>query len=408
MPSPDDTVLPAAPLSGIRVLDLATFIAAPFSAAILGEFGAEVIKIEQPGSGDPMRSFGSRTARGDTLNWLNEGRNKKSVTLDLRQPEGAALFRRLVAGADIVCENFRPGTLEKWGLGYEVLKADNPGLILLQVSGFGQDGPYRNLPGFARIAHAVGGLSYLAGEPGGRPVVPGSTSLADYISGLYGVIGILLALRHRDRTGEGQAVDVALYESIFRVLDEIAPAYAMFGRVREPMGPAAPNVCPHSHYATGDGKWVAIACTSDKMFERLARVMGQPELAHPDRWGRAGRRLAAAAEVDATVERWTRSLTLAEVLAAAHAGEVPCGPLNTIADIFSDPQFLARGVLETHEVPGVGPVVVPGPLPRLSATPGRIANLGVPLGADNRAILGGELGLGPDELAELERKGVIS
>ncbi|MEQ9812073.1 MAG: CoA transferase [Azospirillaceae bacterium] len=395
------------PLSGIRVLDVATFIAAPFTAAILSEFGAEVIKVEQPGAGDPMRRFGSVTANGDTLNWLNEGRNKKSVTLDLRQAKGAALFRRLAAKCDVVCENFRPGTMARWGLGYDVLKADNPGLILLQVTGFGQDGPYRDLPGFARIAHAVGGLSHLAGEPDGRPVVPGSTSLADYISGLYGVIGIMMALRHRERTGEGQAVDVALYESIFRVLDEIAPAHAMFGTVRQPMGPAAPNVCPHSHYPTRDGKWVAIACTNDKMFERLARVMERPDLAAPDSWGPVARRLAEAGRVDAVVGEWTASLTLEEALTRLRAGQVPAGPLNTIADIFADPHFAAREMLRTLAVPGVGPVTVPAPLPHLSATPGRIAHLGGPLGGANEEVYQGLLGLPAGELEALKSEGVI-
>lgn len=395
------------PLEGLRVLDVATFIAAPFSAAILAEFGADVIKVEQPGSGDPMRSFGSRTANGDTLNWLNEGRNKRSVTLDLRSERGADLFKALVRGADVVCENFRPGTMERWGLGYDVLSAQNPGLILLQVSGFGQTGPYRSLPGFARIAHAVGGLSYLAGEPDGRPVVPGSTSLADYISGLYGVIGIMMALKHRDRTGEGQVIDVALYESIFRVLDEIAPAYEMFGKVRRPMGPAAPNVCPHSHYRTADDKWVAIACTSDKMFARLANVMGQPELAAPESWGTADRRVAEASRVDAVVEEWTRGHPLAEALERLHDGEVPAGPLNTIEDIFADPHFRERGVLEQIEVPDIGPVTVPGPLPRLSASPGRVEHLGPTLGADNEAIFCGELGLSTDALRALRRDGVI-
>jgi crotonobetainyl-CoA:carnitine CoA-transferase CaiB-like acyl-CoA transferase len=405
---PDDQPPPASrPLEGLKVIDLATFIAAPFTAATLGEFGADVIKVEQPGSGDPMRVFGSMTSNGDTLNWLNEGRNKRSVTLDLRHPKGAVLFRQLAAKTDVVCENFRPGTLDKWGLGYPVLSANNRGLILLQVSGFGQTGPYRTLPGFARIAHAVGGLSYLAAEPGGRPIVPGSTSLADYISGLYGVIGVMLALKHRDQTGEGQVIDVALYESIFRVLDEIAPAYAMFGKVRQPMGSAAPNVCPHSHYRTADDNWVAIACTSDKMFERLARVMGQPELASPEKWGKASARTADNKAVDATVEAWTKSLALAEILKLAHAGEVPCGPINSIEDIFKDPQFIARNVLETVEVPELGPVTVPAPLPRLSRSPGKIDHLGTPLGSANEDIYCGLLGLSTDELRILAAEGVI-
>lgn len=406
MADPQNKASPPRPLDGIRVIDTATFIAAPFTAAIMGEYGADVIKVEQPRGGDPMRSFGSMTTNGNTLNWLNEGRNKRSVTLDLHTDKGAELFRRLAALSDVVCENFRPGTLERWGLGYDRLSADNAGLILLRVSGFGQDGPYKDLPGFARIAHAVGGLSYLAAEPGGRPIVPGSTSLADYISGLYGVIGVMMALRQREASGTGQVVDVALYESIFRVLDEIAPAYAMFGTVRQPMGSAAPNVCPHNHYKTRDGKWVAIACTSDKMFERLARVMGKPELAD-GRWAKARDRMADAEEVDAEVEAWTGRYTLAEVLERARDGEVPCGPINSIEDIFSDPQFAAREVLRTVEVPGLGPVTVPGPLPRLSATPGRIEGLGPPLGSANEEVFCGMLGLSTDDLRTLSAEGVV-
>lgn len=395
------------PLAGLRVLDVATFIAAPFSAAILSEFGAEVIKVEHPDGGDPMRRFGSVTSTGDTLNWLNEGRNKRSVTLNLKTAKGAELFRKLASKCDVICENFRPGTLERWGLGYDSLRTENPGLILMQVSGFGQDGPYKNYPGFARIAHGVAGLSYLAAEPGGRPIVPGSTSLADYISGLYGVIGIMMALQHRQATGRGQIVDVALSESVFRVLDEIAPAFKMFGTVRQPMGSAAPNVCPHSHYRTGDGKWIAIACTSDKMFERLAVVMGQPELAKPERWGAVGSRLAEADAVDATVEAWTRSLSLDAALTAARQGDVPCGPINTIEDIFRDPQFLAREVLQTVETPELGDVTVPAPLPRLSETPGRISSLGPKLGANNEDIWCGLLGLTRQELQDLQSEGVV-
>ena len=230
------------PLSGVRVLDVATFIAAPYCTAILGEFGAEVIKVEQPGSGDPFRRFGTPTGRADsTLAWLSEGRNKRSVTLNLRHREGADLFRRLVAKSDVVCENFRPGTLEKWGVGWETLSARNPGLIMLRISGYGQTGPYKDRPGFARIAHAVGGLSNLAGMPGETPVTPGSTSLADYMSGLYGAVGVLLALRHRDRTGRGQYIDIGLYEAVFRMLDEMAPVYGRTGKVRDREGAGTAN-----------------------------------------------------------------------------------------------------------------------------------------------------------------------
>ncbi|MBN9276024.1 MAG: CoA transferase, partial [Hyphomicrobium sp.] len=257
---------------------MATMVAAPYCASILGEFGAEVIKLEIPGIGDPWRRFGTMTATGSTLNWLNEARNKKSITLDLRKPEGNALVKRLIEKCDVVIENFRPGTFEKWGLGPAVLKKLKPELIFVRVSAYGQDGPYRDRPGYARVAHGFGGLTYLAGEPGRPPVVPGSTSLADYITGTYAAIGALMALIARNRYGIGQAVDVGLYEGIFRMLDETASVYAKTGEVRERMGADTVNAVPHSHYETKDGRWVALACSSDKMFERLATVMGQPEL----------------------------------------------------------------------------------------------------------------------------------
>lgn len=394
------------PLSGIRVIDAATFIAAPYTATLLSEFGAEVIKVEQPGVGDPIRRFGTPSARPDsTLMWLSEGRNKRSVTLNLRDDRGAALFKRLAAGADVVCENFRPGTMERWGLGWEDLRAVNPALVMLRVSGYGQDGPYRDRPGFARIGHAVGGLSHLSGLPGGVPVTPGSTSLGDYLTGLYGAVGVLVALRHRDKTGRGQTIDAALYESVFRVLDEIAPAYAQDGKVRGPEGVGTVNVCPHGHFPTGDGKWVAIACTTDRMFERLTRAMGRPDLweSYP---GNADR-LAARGTVDKLVSAWTGSLSSAEVMDACLAQEVPCGPLNDIADIFADAQFKARGMLHRVVEDAVGEVTVPAVIPKLSETPGRIGGLGPALGDANDDVYGGLLGLSADEIAALKADGVI-
>ena len=396
------------PLSGMRVLDVATFIAAPYCTAILGEFGAEVIKVEQPGSGDPFRRFGTPTGRADsTLAWLSEGRNKRSVTLNLRHPEGADLFRRLVAKSDVVCENFRPGTLEKWGVGWETLSGLNPGLIMLRVSGYGQTGPYKDRPGFARIAHAVGGLSNLAGMPGETPVTPGSTSLADYMSGLYGAVGVLLALRHRDRTGRGQYIDIGLYESVFRMLDEMAPVYGRTGKVRGREGAGTANACPHGHFQTKDDRWVAIACTTDKMFGRLAEAMGKPELASAGRYGEQSRRLANRDAVDRLVCRWVGSMSLAEVMEICLAHEVPSGPLNTIADIFADPHFKARGNLVTIDDPEVGEVVVPSVIPRLSETPGRIAHLGPALGDANEDVLGNLLGLSGEEIARLRDAKVI-
>ena len=396
------------PLSGVRVLDVATFIAAPYCTAILGEFGAEVIKVEQPGSGDPFRRFGTPTGRADsTLAWLSEGRNKRSVTLNLRHREGADLFRRLVAKSDVVCENFRPGTLEKWGVGWETLSALNPGLIMLRISGYGQTGPYKDRPGFARVAHAVGGLSNLAGMPGETPVTPGSTSLADYMSGLYGAVGVLLALRHRDRTGRGQYIDIGLYEAVFRMLDEMAPVYGRTGKVRGREGAGTANACPHGHFQTRDDRWVAIACTTDKMFGRLAEAMGKPELASAGRYGQQSRRLANRDAVDRLVGRWVGSMSLDEVMEICLAHEVPSGPLNTIADIFADPHFKARGNLVTIDDPEVGEVVVPSVIPRLSETPGRIAHLGPALGDANEDVLGNLLGLSGEEMARLRDAKVI-
>ena len=395
------------PLEGIRVLDAATFLAGPFCSSIMGEFGAEVIKIEQPGVGDPLRKFGTMTKSGETLVHLSESRNKKSITLDFRKPKGVELLKKLVEKSDVMVENFRTGTLEKWGIGYEELSKINPGLVMLRVTGYGQTGPKAKEPGFARIAHAFSGLSYLAGEPGGPPLMPGSTSLADYLAGTYGAVGVLMALRHRDLTGEGQYIDIGLFEPIFRFLDEIAPAYAMNGFVRERMGADTVNVVPHSHYPTADGKYIAIACTSDKMFTRLASVMGQPELAEEDRYGPVSARLDGREEVNRIVAAWTSGLPRDEALDRLRAGEVPSGPIYNIAEIFEDAQFAARGVLTKVMDERVGEVVVPGVMPRLSKTPGRISHLGPPLAAHNQEIYSGLLGLSPEELEALRTEGVI-
>ncbi|MEK9723344.1 MAG: CaiB/BaiF CoA-transferase family protein [Rhodospirillaceae bacterium] len=393
-------------MDSIRVLDTATFVAAPYAASILGEFGAEVIKVENPDGGDPWRRFGTATAKPDmSLSWLSEARNKKSITLNLRAPEGAELFKRLVADTDVITENFRPGTLEKWGLGWEVLSAVNPGLILLRVTGYGQTGPYKDRPGFARIGHAVGGLTYLSGRPGEIPVTPGSTSLGDYMSGMYGAIGILVALRHRDATGQGQVVDMALYESVFRALDEIVPRYALEGHVREPEGTGTVNACPHGHFPTGDGKFMAIACTTSKMFERLCAAMERPDLWTA--YGDQATRLANRKKVIAEVEAWTGSMSRDAVMEKCIANDVPSGPINSIADIFADPHFKAREDIVTIPVPGIGEVPVPAPLPKLSATPGEIRALGPELGNANKEVYQDRLGLRDDEIAALKDTGVI-
>ena len=395
------------PLEGIRVLDIATFVAAPFCGTIMAEFGAEVIKIEQPGDGDSLRRFGTMTEAGDTLVWLSEARNKESVTLDLRTPEGAAVFRDLVAKSDVVLENFRPGTLERWGLGYDELAKINPRLVMLRVSAYGQTGPMRDKPGFARIAHAFSGLAYLSGEPGRAPVVPGSTSLADYMSGLYGAVGVLIALRHVERTGEGQTIDIGLYESIFRVLDELAPAFGRTGYCRQRMGPDTVNIVPHSNYETKDGAWVALACSNDRMWERLCNAMGRPELADDPRYAKPKARDDHRAEVNGIVSDWVRGLDSADVLAACEAAEAPASKLLSIADIFADPQYAARGNLQTLDDPRVGVLTLPGPMPRMSRTPPELRTAGPALGSANSSVLGGLLGIEADTLADFARRGII-
>ena len=395
------------PLADIRVLDVATFIAAPFCGTILAEFGAEVLKIEQPQVGDPLRGFGTQSPCGDSYVWLSEARNKTSVTLDLRQPEGAELFRKLVAQSDVVLENFRPGTMERWGLGYEALSAINPKLVVLSVSAYGQTGPMREEPGFARIAHAFSGLAYLAGEPGRQPVTPGSTSLADYMSGLFGAVGVLVALRHAEATGRGQWVDIALYESIFRILDELAPTYAALGFQRERMGADTVNVVPHSHYETADGHWVAIACSNDRMWVRLASAMGRPELANDPLHATTAVRNARRPAVNALVAGWVAGLPLAEVLARMQAVEAPCSKLYSIADIFADPQYAARENILRHEDPRVGPLAVPAPVPRMSETPPLFHSAGPALGEGNGRVFGDLLGLTAEAMAALKSRGVI-
>lgn len=398
---------PPGALEGVRVLDLATFIAAPFAATTLAEFGADVVKVELPGIGDPARHFGTMTECGDSLVFLSEARNKRSITVDLRTSRGAEIIRGLVSRFDIVCENFQPGTLEEWGLGYDDLREINPALIMLRISAYGQSGPYRNRPGFGRIANAFGGISYLAGDPAGPPVTPGSATLADYLSGLYGALGILVALRHRDRTGEGQMIDLGLYEPVFRILDEVAPAYGRSGFVRERMGAGTVNVCPHSHYPTADGHWVAIACTNDKMFARLAALMGRSELAGDGPFGTIAARLADRSSVDALVADWSGQLTRAALLGVCEEAQVPCGSVHSIADIFADPQFAARENIIRFADERAGEVALANVVPRLSRTPGSIRSLAPGLGLHTDSILKDELDMTDAEIAELRTIGAI-
>lgn len=395
------------PLDGLKVIDVSSFLAGPFCSTQLAEFGADVIKIEMPKIGDALRRFGSITPEGDSLPWLSECRNKKSATLDLRTPEGAELLKALVKDADVLVENFQPGTLEKWGLGWDVMKEVNPRLIMVRISGYGQTGPYSPRPGFGRIGNAFGGLSYLAGYPDRPPVTPGSATIPDYLAGLYGALGVLLCIQALQKTGKGQYIDIGLYEPIFRILDEIAPSYHMRGYVRERMGPGTVNVVPHSHYPTKDDKWIAIACTSDKIFERLAQAMGRPEVAGEGKWGKVKDRCDDREAVDTFVSDWTSQHTRDELISICEEFQVPCGPVYSIDEIFEDPQYKARDNIVYMKDSHGREHAVPNVVPRLSETPGGIKSLGPSLGEHNDEVFRNRLGLSPERIEELKQKGVI-
>ncbi len=395
------------PLDDIRILDVSSFLAGPFCSTQLAEFGAEVLKVELPGIGDALRRFGTITENGDSLPWLSECRNKKSVTLDMRTPDGAQILKRLVEKCDVMVENFQPGTLEKWGLGWDTLKEVNPRLIMVRISGYGQTGPYRDRPGFGRIANAFGGLSFLAGYPDRPPVTPGSATIPDYMAGFYGAMGAMLALRARERTGRGQMIDIGLYEPVFRILDEIAPAYGYKGFVRQRMGPGTVNVVPHSHYPTRDGRWIAIACTTDKIYQRLAVAMGEPHMAEPQNWGPLANRERDRAKVDQHVGEWTARYDRADLLRMCEESQVPCGPVYSIDEIFEDPQYQARGNILKMQDERVGELPIPNLVPRLSDTPGKVNWLGPRLGEHNDEVFKGLLGMSGDELGRLAAEGVI-
>jgi succinyl-CoA:(S)-malate CoA-transferase subunit B len=396
----------ARPLSGLTVLDLATFVAAPFCSTLLGEFGADVIKVEQPGVGDDLRRLGRPAAAGVSYWWLVESRNKKSVTCDLRAPEGQALIKRLVAQVDVVTENFRPGTLERWDLGWDALRRINPALVLVRISAFGQTGPYAERPGFGRIAAAMSGISYLSGYPDRPPVTPGTPTIPDYLAGLMGAFGALVALSHRRATGEGQVVDIGLYEPMLRMLDEMIPVYAATGHVRERIGSGTEYVVPHNHYRTGDGRWIAIACTNDRMFERLLSAMSRMDLL--PRYGTMMERLRCRDELDTLVGAWVGEFTAAEALERLDRAEVPSGLVNSVTDLFDDPQIKARENIVTLPNPLGGLVRTIGIVPKLSLTPGAIDHAGpVTVGEHNEEIYCGRLGLSRDELAALRARGIV-
>jgi formyl-CoA transferase len=381
----------ARPLAGIRVLELGQLIAGPFASKILGEFGAEVIKIEPPGQGDPLRNW-RLLHEGTSVWWQVQSRNKKSVTLDLRQPEIQDLVRRLAGECDVVIENFKPGTLESWGLGWETLHERYPRLIMLRVSGYGQTGPYRDRPGFGVVAEAMGGLRYLSGEPG-RPPVRVGVSIGDSLSALHGVIGVLLALRARDQQGAGQMIDVALYESVFNMMESLLPEYAVFGEIRQPAGSSLPGIAPTNAYACRDG-YVIIAGNGDSIFQRLMQAIGRDDLARDEALAHNPGRVAQVARIDAAIGEWAASRTQDEVLAVLNAARIPAGRIYSVADIAADPHYQARGMILDQPLPDGTPCRVPGIVPKLSATPGGIDRPAPALGQDTGEILAG---LGVDE-----------
>lgn len=380
-------------------------IAGPFVGKTLGDFGAEVIKIEPPGSGDPLRGW-RLLQDGTSVWWQVQSRNKRSLALDLRQPEGQAIARRLLREADVLVENFRPGTLEAWGLGYETLAAENPGLIMLRISGYGQTGPSRDLPGFAAIGEAMGGLRHLTGEPGRMPVRCG-VSIGDTLAALHGVIGVLMALHHRQaHGGRGQVVDVALYEAVFNCMESLLPEYSAFGAVREPAGSAMPGIAPSNAYRCADGGVVLVAGNGDSIFRRLMLAIGRADLAaDPGLASNAGR-VQRVAEIDQAIEAWTLQHTAAGVLRVMAEARVPAGRAYTARDIAEDPHYRARGMILQQPTREGRTLEVPGIVPKLLGTPGAVRTAAPRLGEDSDAVLR-ELGLDEAAIAALRARGVV-
>ena len=391
-------------LGGIRVLDLATFVAAPFCATMMAEFGAEVIKVEMPGKGDPLRQLGE-SYNGVGLLWAQENRNKRGITCDLRLPKGQDIIKELVKRSDVLVENFRPGTMEP-GV-FEVLAEVNPRIVMVRISAYGQTGPYRSKAGFGRVAQAFGGLTYLAGFPDRPPVNPGSATIADYLAGMFGAFSTMTALEHRRRTGKGQCIDISLFDSIFRITDNLASAYDKLGIVRERIGTSSAHVVPHNHYPTRDGKWVAIACTSDRIFQRLARAMGREELADEPRYQTLASRVEHRDETDEMVSSWTRSFDMNALVELLDWEEVPVSPINSISDIFQNDHVQERGSIIEVDDPVMGKVKMPGIVPRMSESPGRVDHLAPSLGQHNEDVYSELLGYEGAKLASLKEEGII-
>jgi formyl-CoA transferase len=391
-------------LAGIRVIELGQLIAGPFCGKTLGDFGADVIKVEPPGLGDPLRKW--RVLKdGTSLWWQVQSRNKRSITLDLRKPEGQEIVRKLVAEADVLIENFKPGSMEEWGLGWEALSAVNPGLIMVRISGFGQSGPYRDRAGFGVVAEAMGGLRYLTGEPGRIPVRTG-ISIGDTLASLHGTIGVLLALYHRKTNGGiGQVIDVALYEAVFNCMESLLPEYSAAGVVREPSGSALPGIAPTNAYPCSDGV-LLIAGNGDSIFKRLMRAIGRADFAQAADLATNEGRVRRVAEIDEAIAAWTRGRTVSDALAVLAAAQVPAGRIYTAKDIAEDPQYRARNMIERITTREGYALEVPGIVPKLSATPGAIRSA-APLLGEHTAELLREQGLSGAEIEALAAKKII-
>lgn len=395
----------AGPLHGIRVVEIGTLIAAPFAARLFAEFGAEVIKIEAPDGGDPLRKW-RKLHEGTSLWWYLQSRNKKSICVNLKSDDGVAVVKRLLADADILVENLRPGALEKLGLGWDALHALNPRLTMVRISGYGQTGPYRDRPGFGAIGEAMGGIRYTTGDADGAPARAG-VSLGDSLASLHGVIGALMSvLRVKTGQGEGQVVDVSLVESVFNLMESLVPEYDLLGHVRERSGGALPGIAPSNTYRTEDGAFVVIAGNSDPIFKRLMNAIGRPELADDPALARNDGRVARSAELDAAIVAWTSHHSIADVLAVLERAEVPAGRIYSVADIVSDPHYQARGMLLDTTLPGGATVRMPGIVPKLSDTPGEVRWSGPSLGEHTQSVLAG-LGFAQEDIERLRREGAV-
>jgi formyl-CoA transferase len=393
------------PLAGLKVLELGQLIAGPFAAKTLADFGADVIKIEPPGSGDPLRKW-RLLKDGTSVWWQVQSRNKRSIALDLRQPEAQAIVRQLASHADVLIENFRPGAMEGWGLGPDELLKLNPRLIMLRISGYGQTGPYRDRPGFGVVAEAMSGLRHLTGEPGAVPVRVG-VSIGDTLAALHGVIGVLMALQHRHVSGQGQVIDVALYEAVFNCMESLLPEYSAFGAVRGPAGSALPGIAPSNAYRCNDAGYALIAGNGDSIFKRLMKVIGRDDFGRDPTLADNAGRVAQVGKIDAAIGQWTAQHSVAAVLTALDAAAVPAGRIYTVADIAADPHYQARGMLASVRMDDGSPLTVPGIVPKLSVTPGSHRRNAPKLGQDTEAVLQ-ELGLTPQQIQGLKDKGIVS